>query len=165
MRTGMFLLWSPHDPTLTDHFYLQNYKVYCTLNNIPIDESLASAADLAAVPDAMDVEMDDDAEDNDDDEENNDVEAMEEDDEEEEDMPVFFKEQNDANAKDAKTPSKNPKSKVALIVKAKLNKVLASTGLADKRARMCDQNDFLKLLLGRLLFFYRFQLLFFDEPR
>lgn len=94
----------------------------------------------------MDVEMDDDNEDNDN-EENNDDEAMEED--EDEDMPVFFKEQNDANAKDAKTPSKNPKSKVALIVKAKLNKVLTSTGLADKRARQCDQNDFLKLLLGR----------------
>lgn len=93
--------------------------------------------------------MDDDAQDNENEEENNDDEAMEED--EDEDMPVFFKEQNDANTKDSKTPSKNPKSKVALIVKAKLNKVLASTGLADKRARMCDQNDFLKLLLGRFL--------------
>lgn len=90
--------------------------------------------------------MDDDNEDNDNEEHNDDDEAMEED--EDEDMPVFFKEQNDANAKDAKTPSKNPKSKVALIVRAKLNKVLTSTGLADKRARQCDQNDFLKLLLG-----------------
>ncbi|KAK3493719.1 S-adenosyl-L-methionine-dependent methyltransferase [Neurospora crassa] len=127
----------------------RNYKVYCTLNNIPIDESLASAADLAAAGatnDAMDVEMDDDNQDNDNEENNDDDEAMEED--EDEDMPVFFKEQNDANAKDAKTPSKNPKSKVALIVKAKLNKVLTSTGLADKRARQCDQNDFLKLLLA-----------------
>lgn len=125
----------------------QNYKVYCTLHNIPIDESIADA-DVAA--DDMDVEMDVD-DDNEDKPDEDDGAAMDEDDDE--DMPTFFKDLKDADAakEAAKTPSRNPKSKVALVVKAKVNKVLTATALADKRARQCDQNDFLKLLLGRCL--------------
>jgi len=124
----------------------QNYKIYCSLHNIPIDESIADAATAAG--DNMDVDMD-----GNDDDDNNEVEAgneMEEDEDDDEDMPTFFKEMRDAEAaKDAtKTPSKNPKSKIALVVKAKVNKVLTNTGLGEKRARQCDQNDFLKLLLG-----------------
>ncbi|KAK4249105.1 S-adenosyl-L-methionine-dependent methyltransferase [Corynascus novoguineensis] len=128
----------------------RNYKIYCSLNNIPIDESIADAATAAG--DNMDIDMDGN-DDDDDDDNNNEVEAgneMEEDEDEDEDMPTFFKEMRDAEAaKDAtKTPSKNPKSKVALVVKAKVNKVLTNTGLGEKRARQCDQNDFLKLLLA-----------------
>ena len=91
----------------------------------------------------MDVDMDA----NSDTDNDNDGDAMEEDDD---DMPTFFKEVKEAEAakEAAKTPSKNPKSKVALIVLAKINKVLTKTGLANKRARQCDQNDFLKLLLA-----------------
>ena len=71
-------------------------------------------------------------------------------DNDDEDMPTFFKELKDEEAakEAAKTPSRNPKSKVALVVRAKVNRVLTGTGLADKRARQCDQNDFLKLLLA-----------------
>lgn len=97
----------------------------------------------------MDVDMDvDDEPDNNDGAADNDDAAMAEDDDE--DMPTFFKELKDEeSAKEAtKTPSRNPKSKVALVVRAKVNKVLTGTGLADKRARQCDQNDFLKLLLA-----------------
>ncbi|KAL2146191.1 hypothetical protein VTI28DRAFT_4769 [Corynascus sepedonium] len=124
----------------------RNYKIYCSLHNIPIDESIADAATAAG--DNMDVDMD-----GNDDDDNNEVEAgneMEEDEDDDEDMPTFFKEMRDAEAaKDAtKTPSKNPKSKIALVVKAKVNKVLTNTGLGEKRARQCDQNDFLKLLLA-----------------
>jgi len=72
---------------------------------------------------------------------------MEEDDDDD-DMPVFFKELNDPKDSVAKTPARNPKSKVALVVRAKVEKVLTSTDLADKRARQCDQTDFLKLLLA-----------------
>ncbi|KAK0755028.1 S-adenosyl-L-methionine-dependent methyltransferase [Schizothecium vesticola] len=108
----------------------RNYKVYCTLNNIPIDDSLADTLP----DDTMDV--DDDADQNDDDEDD-------------EDMPEFFKDATDPSAgHDTKTPSRNPKSKVALVVRAKINKVLAETELADKRSRQCDQNDFLRLLLA-----------------
>lgn len=125
----------PLPPQLTPS---QNYKVYCTLHNIPIDESVA---DASAAADDMDVEMDVDEDDG---------AAMDEDEDEDEDMPAFFKDLKDADAAKeiAKTPSRNPKSKVALVVKAKVNKVLTATALADKRSRQCDQNDFLKLLLG-----------------
>lgn len=114
---------------------MQNYKVYCTLNNIPIDDSLA---DTLPADDTMDVDMEAaEADHNGDDEDDDD-----------EDMPEFFKDPTDPG--DTKTPSRNPKSKVALVVRAKINKVLAETELADKRSRQCDQNDFLRLLLGRL---------------
>ncbi|KAK4448234.1 Dimethyladenosine transferase [Podospora aff. communis PSN243] len=125
----------------------RNYKVYCSLNNIPIDESLAdiSAGDDDAMMDSGDVDMDVDG---DDDVQENDVDPGGTEDEDE-DMPAFFKEIGE-NAKntDAKTPSRNPKSKVGLIVRAKIAKVLNATGLAEKRSRQCDQNDFLKLLLA-----------------
>jgi 18S rRNA (adenine1779-N6/adenine1780-N6)-dimethyltransferase len=134
-------------PQLCTHIR-QNYKVYCTLHNIPIDESIADAA----AADDMDVDMDVDDDDNEA-QGDDDGAAMDQDEDDEEDMPTFFKELKDADAakEAAKTPSRNPKSKVALVVKAKVNKVLTGTALADKRARQCDQNDFLKLLLGRWL--------------
>lgn len=129
----------------------RNYKVYCSLNSIPVDEGVAAAGMGAVVgeEEGMDVDMDDDGADGDDNEEE------EEDDngmdvEDDEDMPEFFKEMKDEEDKAAaaKTPSRNPKSKVAMVVKAKVNKVLVSTGLGEKRARQCDQNDFLKLLVA-----------------
>ncbi|KAL1844227.1 hypothetical protein VTJ49DRAFT_3883 [Mycothermus thermophilus] len=133
----------------------RNYKVYCSLNNIPIDESIAEDAAAEDADDGMDVDMedenaDDDDNDNADEDGNEDGAAMDEDDE---DMPAFFKELkavDDAKAA-SKTPARNPKSKVALVVRAKVNKVLTATKLGEKRARQCDQNDFLKLLLGEYL--------------
>lgn len=126
----------PQPPVPTNPHPPQNYKVYCTLNNIPIDDSLA---DTLPADDTMDVDMEAaEADQNGDDEDEDD----------DEDMPEFFKDPTDPT--DTKTPSRNPKSKVALVVRAKINKVLAETELADKRSRQCDQNDFLRLLLGRL---------------
>ena len=122
----------------------QNYKMYCSLNNIPIDESIAESSEDTA-GDAMDVEMNVDADDATEEEGGGDGIV---DEDEDEDMPTFFKESAQA-AKDAKTPSRNPKSRIALAVRAKINKVLEGTKLGEKRARQCDQNDFLKLLLGR----------------
>ncbi|AEO57096.1 hypothetical protein MYCTH_2302881 [Thermothelomyces thermophilus ATCC 42464] len=134
----------------------RNYKIYCSLNNIPIDESIVDSATATATDDGMDVDMDDDdgKDDGDDcdDGEDGEGEAGNEMDEgeDDDDMPTFFKEMKDAEAakEAAKTPSKNPKSKVALVVRAKVDKVLTTTGLGDRRARQCDQNDFLKLLLA-----------------
>ncbi len=125
----------------------QNYKVYCTLNNIAVDESIVDAAVDDASMGNMDIDMDvdDDADEKDaGDEELGDAD-------EDEDMPTFFKDLKDdeASKEAAKTPSRNPKSKVALVVRAKVLKVLTTTGLSEKRARQCDQNDFLKMLLGR----------------
>jgi 18S rRNA (adenine1779-N6/adenine1780-N6)-dimethyltransferase len=128
---------------------VQNYKVYCSLNNIPIDESLAniSAGDDDVMMDSGDLDMDVDGDDG---AQENDEDAGGAD-SEDEDMPAFFKEAGEnAKDKDAKTPSRNPKSKVGRIVRAKIAKVLNATGLAEKRSRQCDQNNFLKLLLGML---------------
>lgn len=124
----------------------RNYKVYCGLNGIPIDESVVSRT---AAGGEIDVDMEADEEEEDDEEEAGEEEAMDED--EDDEMPAFFKENKEDKDAIAKTPSRNPKSKVALIVKVKVNKVLMRTGLGDKRARQCDQNDFLKLLLGKFL--------------
>ncbi|KAL2269191.1 hypothetical protein VTJ83DRAFT_4037 [Remersonia thermophila] len=129
----------------------RNYKVYCSLNNIPIDESVAEDAGADDADDGMDVDMEDDnADDKDDDDNDNDGDQDGNEDDDDDDMPAFFKELkavDDAKAA-SKTPARNPKSKVALVVRAKVNKVLTATKLGEKRARQCDQNDFLKLLLA-----------------
>ncbi|KAK3681403.1 S-adenosyl-L-methionine-dependent methyltransferase [Podospora appendiculata] len=133
----------------------RNYKVYCSLNNIAIDETVDPTDKDVAMDTAMDVEMDVD---DDDDEAGPDATEKKnggngwiggdgDDDDDDEDMPVFFKELGAVDDKD-KTPSRNPKSRVAMIVRDKVEKVLTVTDLADKRARQCDQNDFLKLLLA-----------------
>ncbi|KAK3985928.1 putative Dimethyladenosine transferase [Cladorrhinum sp. PSN332] len=124
----------------------RNYKVYCGLNGIPIDESVVSGNAAAGGDMDVDMEVDEEDEDGDEEGEEEDLGAMDGD--EDDEMPAFFKENKGDKDAAAKTPARNPKSKVALIIKAKVNKVLSGTGLGDKRARQCDQNDFLKLLLA-----------------
>lgn len=105
---------------------MQNYRVWAAMNNVPLDDTL--------------VEDDDEAED----------EGMEVDgdegkaDDDEEGMTDFF-----ADLKPSvpeKTKSKRKKTKVAALVRRKIEGALESTDLLDKRARMCDETDFLKLL-------------------
>lgn len=112
----------------------KNYRTWAALNNVPLDDSLVDEDEDN--DDAM--EMDDDADAGPDDE---DVEPMDD------DTPEFFKELN-ANAAKApeKTKSKRKKTKVAALVRRKIEGALESTGLLDKRARSCDETDFLKLL-------------------
>ncbi|KAG4414648.1 hypothetical protein IFR04_012219 [Cadophora malorum] len=111
----------------------RNYKVWCSANQIPIDETEVGE----------DEELD--------------VDGGEEDewggvmevDEEEDDGPAFFKEEAERLSKEAgaKTKSKKKKTRVAELVKEKIRKVLEEkTDLADKRAGKCDENDFLRLL-------------------
>lgn len=103
----------------------RNYRVWCALNNIGIeDQDMEGAQDATtaggfqAAPDEeelggiMDV---DDAHDGDD-----------------EDV--------------GKTKSKKKKTRTAELVKEKISKVLEETELADKRAAQCHEGDFLKLL-------------------
>ncbi|KAK1488289.1 dimethyladenosine transferase [Colletotrichum cuscutae] len=45
-----------------------------------------------------------------------------------------------------KTKSKRKKTKVAALVRSKIERALESTELMEKRARLCDETDFLKLL-------------------
>lgn len=65
-------------------------------------------------------------------------------------LPLFFHDPDQntfAKTLNAKPGSKrNRKGKIAMLIKEKVNRVLDSTELGDKRARMCDEGDFLKLL-------------------
>lgn len=67
-----------------------------------------------------------------------------------ENLPIFFQDKGHnekARKSNAKPGSKrNRKGKVAMLIKEKVNRVLDETELGDKRARMCDEGDFLKLL-------------------
>ncbi|RMZ13162.1 hypothetical protein D0862_02437 [Hortaea werneckii] len=124
-----------------------NYRTFCAQNEIlledgPVEPSASVGGEEgdmemdggAAAEDGggmMEVEMDDN---------DNDVD--------EDDIPDFFKEMNDKKAKKAQeTPGRKRKGKVAEAVRAKVQKVLeVDTELAERRARLCDEGDFLKLL-------------------
>ncbi|KIN06455.1 hypothetical protein OIDMADRAFT_111844 [Oidiodendron maius Zn] len=113
----------------------RNYRVYCALNNITLDDTVIGEEDEMDVDEGMGIDDDGDewAGIND----------------EEDDMPEFFKEeaQKSANQTPTKTKSKRKKTRVAELVREKIRKVLEDvTELADQRAGKCDENDFLKLL-------------------
>ena len=62
-------------------------------------------------------------------------------------IPDFFKEEKERKAKiSASNPMRKKRGKVAELVRSKVVKVLEETELAEKRARMCDEGDFLALL-------------------
>lgn len=119
----------------------KNYRVYCAMNNIPVEEGLVEGAE-----DDDDMALDDDntgAAANGDDEWGGIMEVDDGDD----DTPEFFKEQKAAQP--LKTPSRRKKTKLGEIVKEKVRKVLEDdTELADQRASKCDENDFLRLLFA-----------------
>lgn len=113
-----------------------NYRTWCAQNDIPVEDGPAEDAD----DDAMDMGQEQGVEEEAD-------EVMEVDDDD--DVPDFFKEETDARLQQAlkNQPSRKKRGKVAELVREKVRQVLEDeTGLADKRARMCDENDFLKLL-------------------
>lgn len=67
---------------------------------------------------------------------------------EDDEPPDFLAEAISSKAgKSRDNPARKRKGKVAELVREKIRKVLEDeTGLAEKRARMCDEHDFLKLL-------------------
>lgn len=109
-----------------------NYRTWCAQNDVLVDDSpLENGGDADMVDDVveeeeLDLDMDVD----------------------EDDMPDFFKEEADRKAKKAAgNPNRKKKSKVAELVRAKVVKVLEEdTKLSDRRARMCDEGDFLRML-------------------
>ncbi|KAL5362809.1 S-adenosyl-L-methionine-dependent methyltransferase [Aspergillus floccosus] len=111
-----------------------NYRTWCAQNDIPVEDGPADddmEMDTGNVQDDEDMEPEDDM------------------DMDEDDVPDFFKEQANARVQEAlkNRPVRKKKGKVAELVREKVRQVLEDdTGLADKRARMCDENDFLKLL-------------------
>ncbi|ETN39664.1 dimethyladenosine transferase [Cyphellophora europaea CBS 101466] len=118
------------------------YRTWCAQNDIAVEDGPPSN------PDAL-MEVDNPAAGEDEwngfgSEDENDA-AMDMDIDDEDDLPAFFKD-NQAQ-KIPKTPSRKKKSKVTELVREKVRVVLEDkTALADKRARMCDEGDFLKLL-------------------
>lgn len=112
-----------------------NYRTYCSQNGIELDDGPVEGG-------GDDMEVDGEVEE----EEEMDI-AMDMDDED--DVPDFFKEEMDKRAKKtADNPNRKKKGKVAELVRSKVKKVLEENDLADKRSRMCDEGDFLKLLYG-----------------
>ncbi|KAI1102115.1 rRNA adenine dimethylase [Jackrogersella minutella] len=118
----------------------RNYRLWCATNDILVDDTVldeddeaddmavdenvpSSAGDEGEWGGIMDV---DGADDN---------------------TPSFFQELKAAGAEIPKTKSKRKKTRVALLIKEKVRKVLEDvTELADKRSGKCDENDFLRLL-------------------
>jgi 18S rRNA (adenine1779-N6/adenine1780-N6)-dimethyltransferase len=109
-----------------------NYRTYCAQNEIPLEDGPSDNVD-ADMDDDMDMGAEDDA-------------IMDVDDDE--DVPAFFKEEADKRAKKLEgNPNRKRKGKVYELVRAKVKKVLEDdTQLADKRARLCDEGDFLAML-------------------
>ncbi|PQE04942.1 dimethyladenosine transferase protein [Rutstroemia sp. NJR-2017a BBW] len=120
----------------------RNYRVYCAMNNIPLDDTIVGEED-----EDMDVDEPPAAGDEDDAEWGG---IMDVEDGEDDMMPSFFKESLLAKSTNhPKTKSKKPKTRVAEVVREKIRKVLEDvTELADKRAGKCDENDFLRLLFA-----------------
>lgn len=109
------------------------------MNNVPLDDGLVEDEDEDQDDDldqdgAMDVDGDDNIEGDDSAHEENEGEGVTD----------FF-----ANLQPAipeKTKSKRKKTKVAALIRKKIEGALERTDLLEKRARQCDETDFLKLL-------------------
>lgn len=115
-----------------------NYRTWCAQNDIPVEDGPPEGdGDAMDTGDGQNDEPEAEADE--------DMEVDEDDD----DVPDFFKEQANARIEEAlkNRPSRKKKGKMAELVREKVRQVLEDeTKLADKRARMCDENDFLKLL-------------------
>lgn len=113
-----------------------NYRTWCAQNDIPVEDGPPEDPE-SNMMDVSEEKFDDNEELDD---------TMDVDDED--DVPAFFKEEADAKLQDAsRNKNRKKKGKVAELVREKVRQVLEDeTELADKRARMCDEGDFLKLL-------------------
>ncbi|KAA8650002.1 hypothetical protein EYZ11_005026 [Aspergillus tanneri] len=113
-----------------------NYRTWCAQNDIPVEDGHVETTDT----DVMDIgNIQEDEEELD--------ETMELDDDD--DVPDFFKEEANSRVQEAlkNRPARKKRGKVAELVREKVRQVLEDeTQLGEKRARMCDENDFLKLL-------------------
>ena len=114
-----------------------NYRTWCAQNDVAVEDG---------PPEEVLMEVDN-MQENLEEEEWNGIEEGEGmmDMDDEGDVPDFFKEA--VKAKPVKGANRKKKGKVAELVREKVRSVLEDkTSLADKRARMCEEGDFLKLL-------------------
>jgi 18S rRNA (adenine1779-N6/adenine1780-N6)-dimethyltransferase len=120
----------------------RNYRVWCAMNNVPVDDTVVGEEDEEDMEMDVGTKMTIPAED-----EWGGI--MDVDDGGDDDMPAFFKEEAEKGRGVEKTKSKKKKTRVAELVREKIRKVLEDvTELADKRAGKCDENDFLRLLFA-----------------
>ncbi|KAJ5972432.1 18S rRNA dimethylase DIM1 [Penicillium vulpinum] len=119
-----------------------NYRTWCAQNDIPVEDG---PIEVANDDDAMAMDMGEEEEQEQAAEEPAD-EVMDMDDD---DVPDFFKADTNARLEAAlkNGASRKKRGKVAELVREKVRQVLEDdTDLGERRARMCDENDFLKLL-------------------
>lgn len=127
-----------------------NYRTWCAQNDVSVEDGPSEMSGNGAL--GMDVDTEPQSVENENlgpaDEEEGawegimDVDDM--------DTPSFFQDELDEKAKTLNAKSggtRKKKGKVAELVREKVRKILEDeTELADKRARMCDEGDFLRLL-------------------
>ncbi|KAL9614816.1 MAG: hypothetical protein Q9167_000726 [Letrouitia subvulpina] len=113
----------------------ENWRAWCALNDIPVDEGPATSTENEEmVIDEIVVDAEQE-------EEWGGIMDVDED-----ELPDFFKEERDRQ-RPQNGKYRKKKGKVTELVREKVRKVLEDdTKLADKRARNCDEGDFLKLL-------------------
>ena len=134
-----------------------NYRTWCAQNDIPVEDGPPEVNSTGDMGIEMDTELqtvedenlgpEADEEEEEDDEEQEWEGIMDVDDM---DTPSFFQDELNEKAKALNAKSggrRKRKGKVAELVREKVRRVLEDeTELADRRARMCDESDFLKLL-------------------
>lgn len=123
----------------------RNFRTYCMQRDIVLNEGPVTGETEYTTEFENDVYEVDDTEWNgvDEEDEENGVDA------EDEEIPDFFREEVDRPKQQlsARSPKRKRKGKVAELVREKVRKILEDdTGLAERRARSCDEGDFLKLL-------------------
>ncbi|MCJ1344602.1 Dimethyladenosine transferase [Peltigera leucophlebia] len=122
-----------------------NYRTWCAQNDVTVEDGPVEEGEGATVIADEDMEGEDEWNgimDVDEEDIGEDAEEEGEDD----DIPAFFKEEQKSIA--AKNGSKRrKKGKVAELIREKVRRILEDESeLADRRARSCDEGDFLKLL-------------------
>jgi 18S rRNA (adenine1779-N6/adenine1780-N6)-dimethyltransferase len=125
----------------------RNYRVFCSMNDIPLEEGTEEAEEEAE-DDEMDVDESENVGPSAGDEEDEEWDGiMDVDEARGGDTLSFFQALKAASSEMPKTKSKKKKTKLSLLIREKIRKVLEDdTQLADKRAGKLHENDFLRLL-------------------
>ncbi|EMD66301.1 hypothetical protein GGP41_006274 [Bipolaris sorokiniana] len=112
-----------------------NYRLYCAQNDIPVDDTPLDPSEITAAEEAETMDVDDE------------FKGFSDPDEPDDELPDFFKQLQAESKKSKNGANRKRKGRLAELVREKVRKVLEDeTQLADKRARLCDEADFLKLL-------------------
>ena len=116
-----------------------NYRTWCSQNDIAIEDGPSAELNDSAIDAVNEGDYDDEEED----EWGGIMEV------DEYEVPAFFKEELDLQTKqkNERHSKRRKKGKIAELIRTKVQRILEDeTGLAEKRARTCDEGDFLKLL-------------------